>query len=90
MLSLAWTTRSGAARCPVKTPCKERTPVKSSMFLELFSQNLPLRSWRRAAGKARITLGAMPGRAPLILQSSLSSEGIDLRLLCAREKQQRV
>ena len=36
-----------------------------------------LRSWRRAAGKARITLGAMPVRAPLILQSSPSPESID-------------
>ena len=35
-----------------------------------------LRSWRRAAGKARITLGAMPVRAPLILQSSPSPESI--------------
>ena len=42
-----------------------------------------------AAGKARITLGAMPGRAPVILQSSLSSESIGLRLICGRDKQQR-
>jgi len=48
-----------------------------------------LRSWRRAAGKARIALGAMPVRAPLILQSSPSPESIGMRLACAREKQQR-
>ena len=33
-------------------------------------------------------LRATPGRAPLALQSWVSPEGIGLRLLCAREKQQ--
>ena len=73
----------------LKTACQKLFSVKRSMFLRPLRADARLRSWRRAAGKARITLGAMPGRAPLILQSRLSSEGIGLRLLCAREKQQR-
>ena len=67
----------------------ESHAFQRSVFLRPQRKVHRLRSWRRAAGKARITLGAMPGRAPVILQSSLSSESIGLRLICGRDKQQR-
>ena len=67
----------------------ESHAFRRSVFLRPQGKVHRLRSWRRAAGKARITLGAMPGRAPVILQSSLSSESIGLRLICGRDKQQR-
>ena len=67
----------------------ESHAFRRSVFLRPQGKVHRLRSWRRAAGKARITLGAMPGRAPVILQSSLSSDSIGLRLICGRDKQQR-
>ena len=73
----------------LKTACQKLFPLTRSVFLRPHRAGHHLRSWRRAAGKALSTLRAMSGRALLALQSWISSEGVSLHLLRAREKQQR-
>ena len=51
----------------LKTACQKLFSVRISMFLCPLRADAPLRSWRRAAGKALQTLRAMPGRAPVAL-----------------------
>ena len=70
----------------LKTACQKLFSVRISMFLCPLRADAPLRGWRRAAGKALQTLRAMPGRAPLALQSWISSDGIGIRLILARQQ----
>ena len=65
----------------LKTACQKLFQVKISMFLRPHGADAHRRSRRRGAGKALRTLAAMPGRAPFVLQSWISSEGIGLRIL---------